>query len=136
MTQTLDPVLAVGQQLVAYCKEGKFREAIEDLYAEDAKHVEADEMGPEMPQVTEGKAALLQASDHWMQTNEVHGHEVKGPYPHRNGSFAVWMWLDVTAKQGPMAHQRMQMEEVCLYQVKDGRITQVEFYWDPTGCED
>lgn len=126
-------VLAVGKQLTDYCNAGRFRDAIVDLYADDAKHVESCAMGPDMPQVTEGKEALLKMNDWWEKSHEVHGLELKGPYPHSNGRFAVWMWLDVTASEGPMAGKRMQMDEVCLYSVADGKISSVEFYWDPTG---
>ena len=71
--------------------------------------------------------------DWWEGAHEVHGMELKGPFPHENGRFAVWMSLDVTANEGPMAGKRMQMQEVCLYTVEDGKISRVEFYWDPTG---
>lgn len=133
MSESLQTALSVGKQLVDYCNQGKFRDAIVDLYADDAKHIEALAMGPDMPQVTEGKEALLKMNEWWEGAHEVHGGETKGPYPHGNGSFATWMSIDCTAKEGPMAGQRMQMEEVCLYAVKDGKISQVEFYWDPTG---
>ncbi|MEM7627072.1 MAG: nuclear transport factor 2 family protein [Planctomycetota bacterium] len=134
MSDTLQEALAVGKQLVEYInpENCRFRDAIVDLYADDAKHIEACDMGPDMPQITDGKEAILKMSDWWESVHEVHGHEVKGPYPHGNGSFATWMSLDVTAKEGPMANQRMQMQEVCVYGVKDGKISQVEFYWDPT----
>lgn len=133
MSDALQSALEVGKKLVDYCNQGKFRDAITDLYADDAKHIEALAMGPDMPQVTDGKEALLKMNDWWEGAHEVHGMELKGPFPHGNGSFAVWMSLDVTAKEGPMANQRMKMEEVCLYATKDGKITQVDFYWDPTG---
>lgn len=137
MEMSLPPELAaaleVGNQLVSYCQQGKFRDAIVDLYADDAKHVEACGMGPDMPQVTAGKEALLKMSDWWEGCHEVHGMDLKGPYPHGNGSFAVWMELDCTASEGPMAGKRMKMAEVCRYAVKDGKISEVEFYWDPTG---
>ncbi len=135
MSDALTSALSVGKQLAEYCRQGKCREAIVDLYADDAKHIEAAAMGPDMPQVTEGKTTILERNDWWEGCHEVHGLELKGPYPHGNGSFAVWMQLDVTAKEGPMANQRMQMGEVCVYAVKDGKISQVEFYWDPTGCD-
>lgn len=133
MSDALTDALAVGKQLVDYCNKGKFRDAIKDLYADDAKHVEACAMGPDMPQVTAGKDALLKMNDWWEGCHEVHGMEFKGPFPHGNGSFAVWMSLDTTANEGPMAGKRMQMEEICVYAVADGKISQVEFYWDPTG---
>ena len=135
MSDELQAALAVGKRLVDLCDPNncKFRDAIVELYADDAKHIEACAMGPDMPQVTDGKETILKMSDWWENAHEVHGHEIKGPFPHDNGRFATWMSLDVTAKEGPMAGQRMQMEEVCLYTVKDGKISQVEFYWDPTG---
>ncbi len=137
MEMSLPPELAaaldLGKQLVSYCEQGKFREAIVDLYADDAKHVEALAMGPDMPQVTAGKEALLKMSDWWEGAHEVHGMDLKGPYPHGNGSFAVWMEIDCTSNEGPMAGKRMKMAEVCVYEVKAGKISQVEFYWDPTG---
>lgn len=132
MSDALTSALSIGQQLVDYCHRGKFRDAIVDLYADDAKHIEAAAMGPDMPQITDGKDAILKMNDWWEGCHEIHGMNLKGPYPHGNGSFAVWMEIDATASEGPMANQRMKMQEVCLYAVKDGKISQVEFYWDPT----
>jgi hypothetical protein len=136
MSQTLPPALqdamTVGQKLVELCQQGKFRQAIEDLYADDATHVECMDCGEAMPQMTAGKDNILQMSDQWEKAHEVHGAEVKGPYPHDSGKFSAWMWMDVTGKEGPMAGQRMQMEEVCLYHLEGGKIAKVEFMWDPT----
>lgn len=75
MSQDPTAALEVGKQLVDYCHQGKFREAIVDLYADDAKHIEATAMGPDMPQVTDGKEALLKMNDWWESAHEVHGHE-------------------------------------------------------------
>ncbi len=133
MSSELAPVLEVGHKLMELCGQGQYREAIEQLYADDAKHVEACGMGPDMPQVTQGKDALLQMSDWWIENHEVHGGDLKGPYPHSSGRFAVWMSIDVTPKVGPMAGKRHEMHEVCLYTVNDRKISQVEFFWDPTG---
>ncbi len=132
MSETIQETLSIGKKLVEYCNQGKFREAITELYADDAKHVEAAPMGPEMPAENSGKEKLLQLNDMWEGSHEIHAMEMKGPFPHSNGNFAVWMSLDVTSSEGPMAGQRMQMEEVCLYTVKDKKISQVDFYWDPT----
>ena len=64
----------------------------------------------------------------WVNNHEVHSSSVKGPFP--NGDrFAVIFNYDVTAKAGPMAGQRMKMEEVALYTVKDGKITREEFFY-------
>jgi ketosteroid isomerase-like protein len=36
----------------------------------------------------------------------------------------------VTAKAGPVAGKRMTLDETALYTVKDGKITQEEFFYD------
>ena len=133
MSTDLAPILAVGHKLMDLCKAQKFRDAIVELYADDARHVEATAMGPDMPAEVGPKAQILKMHDWWDNAHDVHGVELKGPYPHSNGSFAVWMNLDVTPKEGPTAGKRMQMDEVCIYHVADGKIQKVEFYWDPTG---
>jgi ketosteroid isomerase-like protein len=45
----------------------------------------------------------------------------------------VKFWLDVTAKAGPMAGKRIQMNEAALYTVKDGKIVKEEFFYDMGG---
>ncbi len=136
MTTETSEAITVGKQLTELCSQGKHRQAIEQLYADDARHVEAyDMMGPDMPQVTESKDTLLKMCDWWEANHEVHGGDLKGPFPHGDDRFAVWMLIDVTPKVGPTAGTRQKMEEVCLYTVKDGKISQVEFFWDPTACD-
>jgi hypothetical protein len=53
---------------------------------------------------------------------------VKGPFPHGD-RFARYFDFDVTAKAGPMAGNRMQMQEVGLYTVAGGKITREEFFY-------
>ena len=61
--------------------------------------------------------------------NEVHGGDVKGPFPHHDRFILIFDY-DVTAKSGPMAGQRMQMQEAGLYTVADGKIVKEEFFYD------
>jgi ketosteroid isomerase-like protein len=69
-----------------------------------------------------GKAAW------WESNHEVHKAEVEGPFP--NGDrFVVRFKYEVTAKSGPMAGKRFVMDEAALYTVKDGKITQEEFFY-------
>ncbi len=124
--------LEVGKKLMALCGQGKYREAIETLYADDAKHIESVECGPDMPRENGPKTRLLELNDWWEANHEVHGGDLKGPFPHGEDRVALWMSLDVTPKVGPMANQRHTMEEVCLYTVKNGKITKAEFFWDPS----
>ncbi|MEM8739299.1 MAG: SnoaL-like domain-containing protein [Planctomycetota bacterium] len=132
MSIDMASVLEIGNRMVGYCRKGEHETAIRELYADDARHVEAMEMGG-MPRVTEGKSALLDMLREWEAMHECHDGDLKGPYPHGENRFAVWMSVDLTPHQGPMAGQRHVMEEVCLYTVENGRITLAEFFWDPTG---
>jgi hypothetical protein len=127
-------VLQLGQRLVELCRARRWRDAIETLYADDARHVEAYPMG-DMPRENGPKAKLLEMNDWWEANHVVHGAELQGPYPHGDDRFAVRMAIDVTPKTGPMNGRRHTMDEVCLYTVADGRITRAEFFWDPTGYD-
>ncbi|MEM7576426.1 MAG: SnoaL-like domain-containing protein [Planctomycetota bacterium] len=132
----MSSVLEVGKQLVSMCRAGQWNEAMAELYADEATHVEAYEMGPEMPRENGPKAKLLKMTEWWDANHEVHGCELQGPYPHGDDRFAVRMTIDLTPKEGsgiPNAGKRHTQEEVCVYTVADGKITMVEFFWDPTG---
>lgn len=100
-----------------------------ELYADNARHVEAMEMpGSPYKRITEGKKALLDMSDHWNKTTTVHSSSVGKPMV--NGDqFLVDMTLDCTSSEGPMAGQRMTMTEHALYTVKDGKITEAKFFY-------
>ena len=83
---------------------------------------------PEMPAEMKGLDTIRKKNEWWFANNELHGGEVKGPFP--NGDrFAVIFNYDVTAKAGPMAGKRFQMEEVGLYTVEGGKIVKEEFFY-------
>jgi ketosteroid isomerase-like protein len=119
--------LEVGQKLVGLCREGKFADAVEQLYSPDIVSVEAMEM-PQHPARQQGIAAIRKKNEMWVENHQVHGCQVTGPFPHGDRVIVVFN-LDVTPKSGPMAGKRMQMEEAALYTVKNGKITQEEFFY-------
>ncbi|MEM8875760.1 MAG: nuclear transport factor 2 family protein [Planctomycetota bacterium] len=120
--------MEVAKRLVELCNQNQWREATEELYADDAVSVEPVAMGPDGPQ-TSGKDAILKAADSWDAAHEIHSSSASGPWPHGE-RFIAKFDLDVTAKEGPMAGQRMKMDEMALYTVKDGKISRVEFFYD------
>ena len=119
--------MEVGKKLVGLCKEGKSMEAIESLYSPNIVSVEAMS-GPQMPQRMEGFAAIKGKNEWWYKNHTVHSGQVEGPWPHGD-RFIVRFTYDVTANVGPMAGKRMKMDETALYTVKDGKITQEEFFY-------
>ena len=119
----------VADRLHELCSAGHFDQAMRELYADDARHVEAMEM-PDSPygRVIQGKDELQKMSEHFDKTTEVHGQTVGKPLV--NGDqFVCDMSLDATSKEGPMAGQRHTMSETCLYTVKDGKITEAKFFY-------
>lgn len=116
----------VGEKLVGLCKQGKNMEAVETLYADDVMSIEAV-AGQDMPREFKGKEAVLGKSQWWYDNHEVHSAEAKGPFPHGDDKFAVIFNMDVTFKP---ESQRMQMEEIGVYEVKGGKVVKEEFFYN------
>ncbi len=117
----------VGRRLVSLCREGRFQEAIGDLYADDIVSVEA--MGGEsMPRVLEGLEAVRRKSEWWSENHEIHAVDVEGPFPNED-RFAVVFRIEATSKVGPRANERVAMEEIGVYTVADGKVTREEFFY-------
>lgn len=124
----MNDTLTVGKKLVELCRQGKNMEAVDSLYSPQIVSIEAAG-GPSMPARIEGIDAIKGKNDWWEKNHEVHHAEAEGPWP--NGDrFIVRFKYDVTAKAGPMAGKRMTLDETALYTVKDGKITQEEFFYD------
>jgi ketosteroid isomerase-like protein len=124
----MNDTLAIGKQLVELCRQGKNREAIDALYSPEIVSIEAVS-GLSMPARMEGMAAIKDKNEWWENNHEVHHAEAEGPWPHGD-RFIVRFKYDVTAKAGPVAGKRMTLDETALYTVKDGKITQEEFFYD------
>ncbi len=119
----------VAQRLVECCSTGKNLDAIKELYADNARHVEVME-APWCPRITEGKAALLAKAEQFARSTTVHSASCGTPVV--NGDqFVCTMGLDCTCSEGPMAGQRMNISETALYTVKNGKITEGKFFY---GC--
>lgn len=130
-TSSQTSAFAIGKKLVELCQHGKNQEAIDTLYAQNIVSIEAMEM-PGMPARTEGLAAVKARKKAFYDNSTIHSSAAEGPWPHGD-RFIVNFSLDMTAKAGPMAGQRMQMKEAALFTVKNGKITQEEFFYG--GCE-
>jgi ketosteroid isomerase-like protein len=111
----------VANDLVALCKEGKFGEAGEKYWADDVVSVEA---GGD-PAEVKGKAAARGKGEWWANAHDVHDTKVEGPYI--NGDdFTVRFVMDITVKE---SGQRMTMDEIALYRLKDGKIAEERFFY-------
>ena len=117
----------VGEQIVKRYLEGKSVEAVEALYADDVISVEAHQGGGP-PQLVRGKSAVVEKAKWWRDNNIIHHANLKGPFPHGDHKFAIFYVLDLTNKD--MNNTRVSLEEVGVYEVKDGKVTREEFYYN------
>lgn len=111
----------IAEEFVALCEAGRFAEAGETFWADDVVSIEP--MGAMA--VTKGKEAVRAKSEWWAANHEIHEFEVEGPYV--NGDqFTVIFEIEVTPKA---TGERMEMEEIGLYTVRDGRIAEERFFY-------
>lgn len=112
----------IAQRLVTLCREGKFEIAQKELFAPDVISLEPYAT-PAFPKETKGMTALLEKGRKFTAMIEaVHSIAVSDPLV-AGSSFAYAMQLDATIK----GHGRMNLDELCLYEVKDGKIISEQF---------
>ena len=112
----------VATKLVELCQKGEWMKAVDDLYAKDIVSVEARAM-ENMPAEMRGIDQVRGKTEWWEKNMQVHSAKVAGPFVARD-SFVVQFVVDVTDKA---ANKRMQMSEVGIYKVKDGKVAREEF---------
>ena len=127
----MSDALTVGKKLVQLCQAGKNMEAIDTLYAPNIVSIEPFAPPPRQARM-EGIAAVKGKAEWWHNNHEIHSGECKGPWPHGD-RFIAFFKYDITAKTGPMAGKRFTMEETGLYTVKNGKVTQEEFFYNMGG---
>ncbi|MCF6117866.1 nuclear transport factor 2 family protein [Mesorhizobium muleiense] len=112
----------MAKEFTELLKQGQNEAAAEKYNADDIVSYEAME-GPMA--VCNGKEAVKQKGQWWEENNEVHGGSLEGPYV--NGDqFAVRFKFDITPKA---TGERVSMDEVGLYTVKNGKIAEERFYY-------
>ena len=111
----------IAQDLVAMCRRGEFDASGEKYWADDVRSLEP--MAGEMAEIR-GKAGVRAKGEWWGANHEVHSAEVEGPYVHGD-QFVVRFKMELTPKGG----ERISMDEVGLYTVKDGKIVEERFFY-------
>ena len=112
----------VANKWLNMCQEGKNLDCINELYADN---VVSKEM-PGMPgEVITGKQNVWNKSKEWLDSvTDFHASEISEPVVAGN-FFTSKMSFDCTFKE----RGRQQMEEVCVYEVKDGKIASEQYFY-------
>jgi hypothetical protein len=113
----------IADRLVTLCRQGKFEEAQKELFAADVISIEPYAT-PGFEKETKGLPAIIEKGRRFTESVEqIHAMSVSDPIVAKS-SFACTMRLDATMKgQG-----RMDMSELCVYLVKDGKVISEQFY--------
>lgn len=115
----------IGEKLVAFCREGRNLDAINELYSDGVVSVEAADP-PEGEREAKGIDAVRGKNQWWVENHEVHSASVKGPFPHGDDRFCVLFNYEVTNKP---SGQRFDLEEVGLFTVEGDKISREEFFY-------
>jgi hypothetical protein len=111
----------IADEFVKLCNQGKNFDVMHTMYAPEIVSVEAD--GQEIV----GKTPVIQKSERWQANNTIGGEKVRGPFFNGPNQFAVHFTFDVTPKA---TGQRVTLEEVGVYTVKDDKITREQFFYE------
>jgi len=113
----------IANRLVELCRKGDFTSAQKDLFSNDAMSIEPHAT-PAFEKETKGLQAIIEKGEKWnSMVQETHSITVSDPLIATN-SFAITMRLNVTMKE----RGHMDMTELCVYQVKDGKIISEQFF--------
>lgn len=113
----------VADRLIQLCREGKNLQAIDELYADN---VISKEPKGHPHEVTKGKEAV---KDHTRQYQasvlETHSVHISDPIVYGN-HFVFSLEIDATYKE----RGRVRGGELCVYEVKDGKVIYDEFFYN------
>jgi hypothetical protein len=113
----------IASRLAELCSQGKFEAAQQELFADNAVSIE-QQATPDFPKETKGLKNIIEKGHKWeANVEQVHSCSASKPLVAGN-AFALTLSLDVTMK----GRGRMKMEEVCVYEVKDGKIASEQFF--------
>jgi SnoaL-like protein len=112
----------VAKKVVELTRKQAWHEAVDTLYAKDIVSVEARSMDGGSPE-TRGIDGVRGKVDWWVDEMEVHNLKVGGPFV-AHDRFVVQYDLSVRNKK---TGEKMELSEVGVYTVKDGKIVREEF---------
>jgi len=113
----------IADRLIQLARKGDFETAQAELFADDAVSIEPHAT-PDFEKETKGLKAIRKKADKWnSMVREMHSITVSDPILASN-SFACIIRMNVSMKE----RGQMDLTEICVYQVKDGKIVSEQFY--------
>lgn len=114
----------IADRLAELCRNGDFEKAQKELFAEDAVSIEP-QPSPGFEKETKGLEAILEKGRQFnSMMQEAHSINISDPIVAGN-AIAIGLQMDVTMK----GRGRSTMSEICVYEVRDGKIISEHFFW-------
>lgn len=112
--------------MVELCRIGENMQAINELYDQN---IVSKEMTGMPNNIVNGKESVIKKSQDWhASVEEFHGSQISDPMIAEN-HFSCTMKMDCTFKE----QGRMQIEELAVYNVNNGKITEEQFFYSMPG---
>ena len=115
----------VANRLVELCRQGKYEQAVKELYSPEIVSVEPEGMPNRIVKGLEGVAEKSVKFEAMLE--KVNTSFISDPIVAEN-FFSCTMLMNVQFKGAPVATD---MDEVCVYTVKEGKIVREEFFYTP-----
>jgi hypothetical protein len=113
----------VANRLTELCRKGEWAQAQKELYADNAISIEPMAT-PAFEKETKGLDAILEKGEKFdSMVEEYHSIKIDDPLVAAN-SIALVLNMDLTMK----GRKREKMNELCVYDVKDGKIVSEQFH--------
>jgi len=113
----------VANKWAQMCREGKNLDCVNELYAENV--VSREMPGMPGPDKVEGRQNVWNKNKEWLESvKEFHASEISDPIVAGN-HFTAKMGFDCTFNE----RGRQKMEELCVYEVKNGKIVSEQYYY-------
>ncbi|MES1159687.1 MAG: SnoaL-like domain-containing protein [Bacteroidota bacterium] len=113
----------IASRLAELCRQGQFETAQKELYADDIISIEPEE-SPAFAKETKGLPAIFEKGKKFEDmTEKVYGMTISEPLVTGN-TIAFTLGMDIEMKGRP----RSKMEELCVYQVKNGKVVSEQFF--------
>ena len=123
-TQQATATQQVADRFNELAQQGRFDVVLDELYAEDA--ISREPIGNKFLPDAEGLAAIRKKGEDFNNgIQEVHNGWCSAPVV-GDAFFCVSMGMEVTMKGDT---ERTIMDELCVYEVKDGKIVKEEFFY-------
>jgi hypothetical protein len=122
-------VESIAKRLVELCREGKFAQAQDELYAKDTESIEPSGQPDGALGTVKGLDAIKEKGKQFQERTEaMHSLTVSDAIVAGNW-FTCSMTMDITMKE----YGRMTMAEICLYHVRNGKVDREQFFYDMGG---